>query len=213
MQTTLLLCMSLISHPGCNCVVFLRCALRWCMLLRSGRLLESLLFFKCILSRCVLSIPWHSCRVVALCCGKPGGMEARATQVAWELHPTTSFSPAIINPWHPLLVILLLLLLLLLQYFYTIKQDPVLLHFYCFYSQRLLSTTTPRSPFKPQFSSPRRLIIIQFPLHIRYETCKRQSWKSRCRYWSVNQGIDQNLILMQKCLVHTETFLEPFLKV
>ena len=120
MQTTLLLCMSLISHPGCNCVVFLRCALRWCMLLRSGRLLESLLFFKCILSRCVLSIPWHSCRVVALCCGKPGGMEARATQVAWELHPTTSFSPAIINPWHPLLVILLLL-----QYFYTIKQDPV----------------------------------------------------------------------------------------
>ena len=75
MQTTLLLCMSLISHPGCNCVVFLRCALPWCMLLRSGRLLESLLFFKCVLSRCVLSIPWHSCRVVALCCGKPGGME------------------------------------------------------------------------------------------------------------------------------------------
>ena len=45
------------------------------MLLRSGRLLESLLFFKCILSRFVLYIPRHSCRVVALCCGKPGGME------------------------------------------------------------------------------------------------------------------------------------------
>ena len=193
MQTTLLLCMSLISHPGCNCVVFLRCALRWCMLLRSGRLLESLLFFKCIVSSFVLSIPWHSCRVVALCCGKPGGMEAGATQVAWELHPTTSFSPAIINPWHPLLVILLLLL----QYFNT-KTRSSTTYYYTFYSQRLLSTTTPRSPFKPQFSSPRSLILIQFPLHIRYKTCKRQSWKSRCRYWSVNQGKDQNLIFMQK---------------
>ena len=47
----------------------------------------------------------HSSTEAVLGCGEQGGTRGRwPTQAAWELHRTSCFSPAIINPRHPPLI-------------------------------------------------------------------------------------------------------------